>query len=82
MFTLTEAQITNLAQPIASMIDTIIAYYQDPEHEAAFQAWYLEEYGHPAPDDVQPLAVFSWAQEQHRGTESLFARARHILYQS
>ncbi len=52
MFTLTEAQITNLAQPIASMIDTIIAYYQDPEHEAAFQAWYLEEYGHPAPDDV------------------------------
>ena len=52
MITLTETQITNLAQPIASMIDKITAFYQIPENEAAFQAWYLQQYGHPAPKGV------------------------------
>ena len=52
MITLSETQINSLAQPLASMIEAITAYYRIPEHEAAFQAWYLQEYGHPAPDDV------------------------------
>lgn len=49
---LTPQQVESLARPFVLMADTIMAYYQDPEHERAFQAWYLEKYGHPAPDNV------------------------------
>lgn len=49
---LTFQQIEALARPLAYMADSIIEYYKDPEHEAVFQAWYLEKYGHPAPKDV------------------------------
>jgi hypothetical protein len=34
------------------MEEQIVAYYQDPEHEQAFQAWYLERYGKTAPKGV------------------------------
>ena len=49
---LTPQQIEALARPLAYMADTIMEYYKDPEHEASFQAWYLEKYGHPAPKDI------------------------------
>ena len=42
---LTPQQIEALARPLAYMADSIIEYYKDPEHEAAYQAWYLEKYG-------------------------------------
>lgn len=50
--TLTEQQVETLAWSLVRMADTIIDYYRDPKHEAAFQAWYLEKYGHPAPEDA------------------------------
>lgn len=49
---LTPQQIEALARPLAYMADAIMEYYKDPEHEAAYQAWYLEKYGHPAPKDI------------------------------
>ena len=49
---LTPQQIEALARPLAYMADSIIEYYKNPEHEASFQAWYLEKYGHPAPKDI------------------------------
>lgn len=50
--TLTEEQIEALARPFIYMADAIMEYYKDPAHEAAFQKWYLEKYGHPAPEGV------------------------------
>lgn len=50
--TLTPQQIEDLARPFAGMVNRILAYYDDPEHEKEFQEWYLREYGHPAPKDV------------------------------
>lgn len=41
-----------LARRIAAIADVIMDYYKDPAHEAAFQAWYLQRYGHPAPEGV------------------------------
>lgn len=52
MCELTDSQIEALARPLAHMADAILEYYRDPEHEAAFQSWFLEEYGHPAPEGV------------------------------
>lgn len=36
-------QIENLARPLARMTDAIMDYYNDPDHERAFQEW-LEKY--------------------------------------
>lgn len=49
---LSEAQIEALARPFVGMVDQILEYYKDPEHERAFQEWYLKKYGHPAPEGV------------------------------
>lgn len=49
---LSDLQIELLARPLVQMEKAIMDYYKDPEHEAAFQAWYLEKYGHPAPAGV------------------------------
>ena len=49
---MTEQQVTDLARPFVSMIDTVRSYYQDAEHEQAFQKWYLERYGEKAPEGV------------------------------
>ena len=51
-YTLTSQQVEALARPFIYMADVIMEYYKDPEKEAAFQAWYLEKYGHPAPEGV------------------------------
>lgn len=50
--TMTISQVTDLARPFIAMAEAIVAYYQDPEHEQAFQAWYLERYGKTAPKGV------------------------------
>ena len=50
--TLTPQQVETLARPFIHMADAIMDYYKDPAHEAEFQAWYLEKYGHPAPEGV------------------------------
>lgn len=52
MGNLTNAQIETLARPLANMAEIILGFYKDPEHEAAFQEWYLKKYGHPAPEGV------------------------------
>jgi hypothetical protein len=49
---MTPQQVTDLARPFVSMIDTIVSYYQDPEHEKAFREWYLERYGKEVPEGV------------------------------
>ena len=50
--TLSSAQIADLARPLCGMVDTIVEFYKDPVHEEAFQKWYLERYGHKAPEGV------------------------------
>ncbi len=50
--TLSQQQVEALARPFIYMADVILDYYKDPEHEAAFQDWYLKKYGHPAPEGV------------------------------
>lgn len=50
--TLTPQQVEALARPFIYMAEAIMEYYKDPQHESAFQAWYLEKYGHPAPEGV------------------------------
>ena len=50
--TLSLEQVETLARPFVHMAEAIMEYYKDPEHEKAFQAWFLETYGHPAPEGV------------------------------
>ena len=50
--TLSPSQVEDLARALVYMADKILDYYKDPAHEAAFQQWYLETYGHPAPEGV------------------------------
>ncbi|MPM67848.1 hypothetical protein SDC9_114773 [bioreactor metagenome] len=52
MQSLTNEQIESLAQPFLSIRDAVLDFYKDPAHEIAFQTWYLEKYGHPAPEGV------------------------------
>ncbi len=47
---LSDSQIDSLARGIAGIADRIMAYYDDPKNEQAFQEWYLRKYGHPAPE--------------------------------
>lgn len=42
---LSEAQITGLAIPLAHMADEILAYFQEPANEQAFQEWCMKKYG-------------------------------------
>lgn len=49
---MTDSQVIDLARPITAMVDTIVAYYQDPAHEQEFQDWYLKRYGEKAPKGV------------------------------
>ncbi len=48
--TLGEQQIETLARTLVYMADAIMAYYKKPENEKKYQEWYLEKYGHPAPE--------------------------------
>jgi len=34
------------------MAQEIADYYKEPEHEKAFQEWYLQRFGHSAPAEV------------------------------
>jgi hypothetical protein len=52
MSNLSSSQVYDLARPIVGMMEKIMAYYQDPENERAFQEWYQRKYGRPAPDGV------------------------------
>ena len=44
MSNLSSSQVYDLARPIVGMVEKIVAYYQDPEHERAFQEWYQERW--------------------------------------
>ncbi len=50
--TISPAQIKSLARPIVAMAEKILSYYNDPQHEQAFQDWYLKKYGHRPPEGV------------------------------
>ena len=49
---LTTEQVNALARPFLSIRERVLDFYRDPAHETAYQAWYLREYGHPAPDRI------------------------------
>lgn len=51
---LSEAQIIDLAIPLAHMVDEILAYFQEPVNEQAFQKWCIEKYGkQPLEGDIE-----------------------------
>ena len=52
MDTLTTEQVNQLARPFLSIGQQVIDFYKDPAREAAYQAWYLKEFGCPAPDSI------------------------------
>ena len=46
MSPLTSTQIEDLARTVASINQSIIGFYDNPENEKAFQDWYFKKYGH------------------------------------
>lgn len=51
-FKLTPSQVTDLAKPIASMVETIAKFYENPEHMKGFREWHLRKFG-CEPTEVQ-----------------------------
>ena len=52
MDTLTPEQVNALARPFLSIRERVLDFFREPDHEEAYQAWYLKEFGHPAPDRI------------------------------
>ena len=46
MSQLTSIQIDELARTVASINQSIVGFYNNPENEKAFQDWYFKKYGH------------------------------------
>lgn len=46
MSQLTSIQIEELARTVASINQSIVGFYNNPENEKAFQDWYFRKYGH------------------------------------
>ena len=46
MSQLTPNQIKDLARTVASLSQTIVGFYDNPDNEKAFQDWYFKKYGH------------------------------------
>ena len=46
MSQLTPSQIEDLARTVASINQTLVGFYDNPENERAFQEWYFQRYGH------------------------------------
>ena len=46
MSQLTPNQIEDLARTVASINQTLVGFYDNPENEKAFQDWYFQKYGH------------------------------------
>lgn len=46
MSQLTSIQIEELARTVASINQSIVGFYNNPENEKAFQDWYFKKYGH------------------------------------
>ena len=46
MTQLTTVQIDDIAKTVASLEQTIVGFYDNPENEKAFQDWYFKKYGH------------------------------------
>lgn len=45
MYNLTPNQIEEIARTVASLDQTIVGFYDNPENEKAFQEWYFKKYG-------------------------------------
>ena len=45
MSLLAPSQIKELAQTVASIEETIVGFYSNPENEKAYQDWYFKKYG-------------------------------------
>ena len=46
MSPLTPTQIEDLARTVASINQSIIGFYDNPENEKAYQDWYFKKFGH------------------------------------
>ena len=44
MSQLTQNQIDDLARTVASLEQTIVGFFDNPENEKAFQEWYAKKY--------------------------------------
>jgi hypothetical protein len=42
---LTDSQVTDLAKPLAGMLDTIAKFYENPEVKKGFEEWHLKKFG-------------------------------------
>ena len=49
---LDEFQINELADFPKSMVDSIIAFYQDPQNMKEYQDWHLKKYGYLPEEQV------------------------------
>ena len=45
MSQLTPNQIEEIARTVATLDQTIVGFYDNPENEKAFQEWYFKKYG-------------------------------------
>ena len=45
MTLLTQNQIKDIARTVASIEQTIVGFYNDPNNEKAYQDWYFKKYG-------------------------------------
>ena len=46
MSQLASSQIDDIARTVASLHQTIVGFYDNPENEKAYQDWYFRKYGH------------------------------------
>ena len=46
MSLLTPSQIDELARTVASLEQTIVGFFSNPENEKSYQDWYFKKYGH------------------------------------
>jgi hypothetical protein len=42
---LTPNQVTDLAEPIVKMLDTISKFYENPDNMRGFREWHIQKYG-------------------------------------
>lgn len=43
--TLTESQVTDLAQPFTSMLESISKFYENPINRNKYREWHLKKFG-------------------------------------
>ena len=50
---LEQQQITELAKPFVTMLDSIIAFYENADNKKAYEEWYKSKYGSSPESEVK-----------------------------